>query len=312
MGEDAIPVFDQGGGFSDRKPPAYGVQTGNRRQQQSHETRRRLFEEIEASIGRPLVTYFTSFNYQVMIDDNDANMLEGVLQDLDLSNGLALMISTPGGNGLAAERIINVCRNYSGTGEYQAIVPGRAKSAGTVICLGASRIVMGRSAELGPIDPQWSPRDSTMAFSLPDLVEGYDELFATAVAATGRLEPYLQQLSHYDAREVKQFRSLIDLSEDIVVRALKTGMMKDESEKDICRRMKLFLDPKATKTHGRAIYFATARECGLTIEEVDPKSDIWGKLYELHVRSDNFVSTSAAKCIESKEGSFAVGAPSRD
>ncbi len=278
-------------------------------QQQSHDTRSRLFQEIEDAIGRPLVTYFTSFNFQVMIDDHDANMLEGVLQDLDLSSGLALMISTPGGNGLAAERIINVCRNYSGTGEYQAIVPGKAKSAGTVICLGASKILMGRSAELGPIDPQWSTQDSTMAFSLPNLVEGYDELFASAVVETGRLEPYLQQLSHYDAREIKQFRSLIDLSEDIAVRALKSGMMKDATHKDICTRMKLFLDPKATKTHGRAINPATARDCGLTIEEVDPKDDIWGKLYELYVRTDNYVSTSAAKCIESKEGSFAVGAP---
>lgn len=64
-----------------------------------------------------------------MIDDADADMLEGILQKLDLTNGLALLISSPGGSGLAAERIINICRNYSVTGEYSAIVPGKAKSA---------------------------------------------------------------------------------------------------------------------------------------------------------------------------------------
>jgi ClpP class serine protease len=280
-------------------------------QQQGHETRKRLFDELEELLGRPVVSYFTSFVYNVMIDDHDANMLEGVLQDLDLSTGLALVISTPGGNGLAAERIISLCRNYSGTGEYHAYVPGKAKSAGTIVCLGASKIAMGRSAELGPIDPQWSPADSSMAFSLPNLVEGYDELFASAVAATGRLEPFLQQLSHYDAREIKQFKSLIDLSEDIAVQALQTGMMAGASDKDICKRMKMFLDPSATKTHGRAIHADAAAGCGLNIEQVDPSNPLWGTMYELFVRTDNFVSSVAAKCIESKDGSFAVAAPDR-
>ncbi|MDZ4064390.1 MAG: hypothetical protein U1E22_06950 [Coriobacteriia bacterium] len=47
---------------------------------------------------------------------------------------------------------------------------------------------------------------------------------------------------------------------------------------------------------------------GLTVEKVDPTDALWGKLYELYVRSDNFVSTAAAKCIESAEGSFVVAA----
>lgn len=70
------------------------------------------------------------------------------------------------------------------------------------------------------------------------------------------------------------------------------------------------LPRSATTT--RSIYSGTAQKCGLVIEEIDPKDDTWGKLYELYVRTDNYVATSAAKCIESKEGSFAVGAPNWD
>ncbi|GAH14065.1 unnamed protein product, partial [marine sediment metagenome] len=44
---------------------------------------------------------------------------------MDLSKGLALIINSPGGSGLAAERIINVCRSYSGTEEFWAIVPNK-------------------------------------------------------------------------------------------------------------------------------------------------------------------------------------------
>lgn len=73
---------------------------------------------------------------------------------MDLSKGLIIMINSPGGDGLAAERIINVCRSYSGTGEYQVIVPGKAKSAATMVCFGASAIYMSPTSELGPVDPQ--------------------------------------------------------------------------------------------------------------------------------------------------------------
>ena len=84
---------------------------------QEHETRLHLFTSLEQKLGRPVVTFFTSFIYPVAIEDTDADMLGGVLRCLDLSQGLALVVSSPGGSGLAAERIINVCRSYSGTEE---------------------------------------------------------------------------------------------------------------------------------------------------------------------------------------------------
>lgn len=92
---------------------------------QAHDTRKQLFERLNRRLGRPVVTFFTSFLYPVSIEDGDADFLEGILRKTDVSKGLALMISSPGGDGLAAERIVNICRNYSGTGEFWAIVSGR-------------------------------------------------------------------------------------------------------------------------------------------------------------------------------------------
>ena len=98
---------------------------------QGQETRRELFQRLDALLGRPVIAFCTSFTQPVMILDQDVDMIEGVLQKMRLDNGLALMISSPGGMALASERLINVCRRYSGTGEYWAIVPSKAKSAGT-------------------------------------------------------------------------------------------------------------------------------------------------------------------------------------
>jgi membrane-bound ClpP family serine protease len=164
---------------------------------------------------RAVVTFFTSFTYPVEIDDNDCDMLQSVLQQTrGLSSGLVLMISSPGGDTLAAERFVNICRAYSGTGEYWALVPGRAKSAATIICMGASKIIMAPPSELGPVDPQIirQEENETKWFSAFSLVNGYKTLFADAVNTKGNVEPYIQQLARYDVRDINTWQGFIAVS----------------------------------------------------------------------------------------------------
>jgi len=279
-------------------------------QNQGHETRKRIFIELENELKRPVASFFTSFRFPVMIEDADADMLEGVLQKMDLSSGLVLFISSPGGDGLAAERIINVCRSYSKTNDYWVIVPGKAKSAATMICFGASKIIMGATSELGPIDPQLTTsKDGVVKrFSVYNVVESYDNLFSRAVKEKGNLQPYLQQLANYDEREIKEFRAALSLSEDIAIRSLASDMMKDTSKDDIKKKIEIFLSPKQTKTHGRPICREEALSCGLKIESKDVKDKFWKLVYELYIRTNNFVLTKAAKCIESSNHSFVAAA----
>ena len=135
----------------DEKKPIFG--RVSEEQYQGPTTREHLYSQLEDELGVPIISFFTSFIYPVMIEDSDSDMLEGVLQECDLSEGFALVLSSPGGSALAAERIINICRSYSGIGLYKAIVPSKAKSAATMICLGASELIMGKTSELGSIDP---------------------------------------------------------------------------------------------------------------------------------------------------------------
>lgn len=271
-------------------------------QNQGHATRHQLFVDLTQEFGRPVVSFFTSFRFPVMIQDDDADMLEGVLRSLDLSDGLALCISSPGGDGLAAERIVNMCREYSGTDEYWAIVPGKAKSAGTMICFGASKVFMGPTSELGPIDPQLQEGDKV--FSAFNIVASYRELFDKAVKEEGNLEPYLQQLQHYDEREIAELQAQLDLSQDIAARVLASGMMSGTSKKEILKKIKMFLTPEQTKTHGRPIYRDEAAGCGLDIDAADPDSESWGNIYDLYIRTNNLVQTSTSKCIESATHSY--------
>lgn len=65
---------------------------------------------------------------------------------------LDILIPSPGGSPDAAYRLIKFLRRrYE---KVNAIVPLKAKSAATLMCLGADRISMGEFAQLGPVDIQ--------------------------------------------------------------------------------------------------------------------------------------------------------------
>ena len=62
------------------------------------------------------------------------------------------IVATRGGDPHAAYRIARFLRrSYKDLGVY---VPGLCKSAGTLVCIGASELVIGETGELGPIDVQ--------------------------------------------------------------------------------------------------------------------------------------------------------------
>jgi ClpP class serine protease len=283
------------------------IQKINEEKRQGSATRQPYYEKLERELGAPIIALFTSFVYPVIIDDSDADMLEEILQKTDLSNGFYLLLSSPGGDSLAAERIINVCRAYSDTEKYSVIVPSKAKSAATMICLGASEILMGKTSELGPVDPQLIMGDRW--FSVFNIIKSYEELFAAAVKEEGNLQPYLQQLANYDAREIEEFRSALDLSKDISIKVLKTGMFKGKTERSIESKIRLFLTPKDVKVHARPIYVHDILSCGLNINLQDIKSHLWNLIYELYVRLNHYVSTfQRGKCVESKDYSFYAAA----
>ena len=276
---------------------------------QAHITRVSLYKKLEKEIGTPVISLFTSFKYPVILDDNDADMLEGLLQKCHIPDNFTLFINSPGGSGLAAERIINICRTYSKTGEYQVIVTNKAKSAATMICLGASKIIMSKTSELGAVDPILYFSDSEgkqdKMYSVYNIIKSYESLFSNAIKEEGNLEPYLQQLANFDAKDIEEMRSAMSLSHDIVIKALKNGMLNNLNESAIKKKVKIFLSPEKVKTHGRPIYASDALDAGLTVEIPDLKGKMWSTAYELSVRLSNYVSSNhVAKCIECKDYSF--------
>ena len=81
-----------------------------------------------------------------------------IFQALDQNNknkdkDVVLILLSPGGSIEPAYQISKLCKAHSKT-NFTVIVPRRAKSAATLIALGADEIHMGTLGQLGPIDPQ--------------------------------------------------------------------------------------------------------------------------------------------------------------
>ncbi len=184
-----------------------------------------------------------------------------------------------------------------------------AKSAATMICLGSNTIYMSKTSELGPIDPQVTIKEGEelKRLSVHNIIESYNKLFQGAIKTKGRLEPYLQQLSRYDTRDIEEFQRAMELSESIAVKYLKKGMMNALSKVEIKEKIKPFLSPIKTKSHIRPIFIDEARNCGLKIEEIDLGSNLWQNLWELYLRMDFVLKKNCAKIIESIYHQFNVG-----
>lgn len=274
---------------------------------QSPELRRPLIEKIEKHYSCRVLTYFSSFyKEEGTVSDEDAEMLESVLAVEHREGKIILIVNSAGGQGLAAERIVNVCRSYSGN-QFEVIVPHMAKSAATMISFGASAIHMARTAELGPVDPQFRYKDSTGStrmISAQEYIRSYQQLMESATTLNGpHIEPYLQQLERYDARLVEQLLSAQKLSVDISVRLLKTSMMQGKTDDEIKASIGIFLLQEKTNSHGRMITPEEARACGLNINLIDLHSEVWNAIWELYVRSNYLVSVKdgPSKLIESSK-----------
>src|SRR3972149_4773425 len=109
--------------------------------------------QVEKIRKSTVISYMASQN--ALVGPEDAGLLvdtiEMILPEARKFDRLDLFLHSPGGFLDSAYKIIRICKEYSN--EFNIIVPLAAKSAATVICLGANEIVMTVFAELGPIDP---------------------------------------------------------------------------------------------------------------------------------------------------------------
>jgi ClpP class serine protease len=83
----------------------------------------------------------------------DFQKLHDVLIQTGKVKNLDLFLLNPGGYAGPAFKISRLCQDLAEE-KFSVLIPYYAKSAASILALGADEIIMGPASELGPIDPQ--------------------------------------------------------------------------------------------------------------------------------------------------------------
>jgi len=115
-----------------------------------------LIEKIEKKRGSKVIVYFTGDRYHTVarIAEDAVRPLYDHLLNLEFKSKkrrIDLFLYSRGGDVSVPWRIVSMIREFCD--EFNVLVPYRAQSAATLLSLGADTIIMGKKAELGPIDP---------------------------------------------------------------------------------------------------------------------------------------------------------------
>lgn len=101
----------------------------------------------------------TNYTVITLIDEVDsisnfhADRIYAAATAVDTKEDILLIINS-GGGGIEPAYLLSKTLKRMARGKFAVAVPRRAKSAATLICLGADEIHMGLMSHLGPIDPQ--------------------------------------------------------------------------------------------------------------------------------------------------------------
>src|SRR3989338_10771414 len=116
-------------------------------------TKTDLIKKLETERNSRVITYATSDRapFATKIANDIIPLLGNHLDAIGKVKKISLFLYTSGGDMLAPIRIVKLIRNHCD--EFEILVSYKAHSAGTLICMGADTIVMGKLGELTPVDP---------------------------------------------------------------------------------------------------------------------------------------------------------------
>jgi hypothetical protein len=119
----------------------------------SIEKRDTLIATLEARLGTRVICYLTGDRpgMETQIGSDIIPLFRRHLEAIGEVDSITLLLYSRGGDMNVPWRLANLIREYGR--HFNVLVPFRAHSAATLLCLGADKIVMGKMGELSAVDP---------------------------------------------------------------------------------------------------------------------------------------------------------------
>ena len=263
-----------------------------------------LIPQYEEKEKRKLIVYIAKIgNQKSAINPDDIAPIGSMLANCGCVENLDLMIHSPGGSGVTAEKIVEMCRSYTEK-EFRVIVPNMAKSAATIISLGADKIVMGYCSELGPIDAQKfiNIGGITQQLSAQSFISARDNLIEKLNDAKSKGEEYigyLQQLSSSTVEPafIEECKRELNFAIDLVKKWLPQYMLRlknpeltsEQLERKAVTIAENLSSADVRFAHGRMIGPKECESLGLNVSILEKEDPSWNLLWEIYLRAEIFL-----------------------
>jgi ATP-dependent protease ClpP protease subunit len=239
--------------------------------------RQALIRTLGQDTGTHLLCYVAGVAAGISRDDTSGFV--DMLYNVPQGEPVDLLLHTPGGDIDAAEKLVTLLRAKVGDeGILRIIVPDFAKSAGTLMALGANKIVMSDSSEIGTIDPQiWlkDGRGNEICHSVLHYLEAY-EVFEKKVRDNQTDSAARAMFEKFDPATLHKFTAVRDRARTFAENLLKR---QGVNWTEIANKL---MDIKEYPSHGQMIGCELAKGIGLDIIYLPQKDEIWRRYWELY------------------------------
>jgi hypothetical protein len=242
---------------------------------------------IQNKRGSKVIVYYSVS----LLDFEDAKILAELLQSIGKQKKLDLFLLSPGGYVDPAFKMAKLCRDFSEE-KFSVIIPYYAKSAATLLSLGADELVMGHPSEIGPIDPRIRVKDNygrevdVSATAIKDALKVIEELSGESPEKSLKYMPLIEKIN---LDTLGEYERALKASQQYAKTLLETSnLLKDKSKaEDVANSL-----ATGYYSHGYAIYADEARDkLGFNIVFIE-NEDEWKPIWQLYNLYEAFIDDS--------------------
>lgn len=279
-----------------------------------NKTRYEVIKEISEERSSKVICYVCGDrqNVNIRVAPDIIPIFYKILENIKETDKIDLFIFTKGGDVLTALRLVELIYEYCN--KFSVLIPYKSYSAGTLVCLGASEIVMTKMAELSPVDPNitsvFNPEDSN-SMKLPINVEDVYSFFSIAKDVIGLktdetlIKVFTNLTEHIHPLAVGSIFRTHALIRDVARQLLLMHMDYNEEYK-----VNEIVNTLTEKLHSHS-YMITRREaknvtklpvkyCSSKLEE-----NMWN-LYKMYERDFLFSTPFSPEEVANSSGKFSV------
>lgn len=258
-----------------------------------------LIEKIEQIRNSKVIVYFTGDRHPfgARIAEDAVRPLYDHLLNLEFDKNfdknkkrIDFFLYSRAGDVSVPWRIVSMIREFCD--EFNVLIPYRVQSAATLLSMGADNIIMGKKAELGPIDPTLVKATIGETAVPPQEIAVEDvNSFLSFVkeranindqdAVANILSSLINQIGPLTLGSVNRQHHHIKL----VARKLLTSRREKLDEKKISTIIETLTEK--IYSHGHAIGRREAKDIGLPVEY--PDDDLENLMWNLYLKYENFL-----------------------